>query len=227
MKAVAIIGSGGFGREVLDVLEACNREVRRFDVLGFVVDPEYAVPGTRVNDKPVLGGMDWLEAHSERVEAVCAVGDSAQRRSLVERVLRSGVRFCTVVHPDAALTRWVEVGAGSVITAGCILTNGIRIGRHVHVNLACTVGHDAVIEDFATISPGVHLSGGVACGRGCFLGTGAVVLEGRRIGAWSTVGAGCSVIQDVPKNATVVGVPGKVVKVREPGWQRKEDRPLC
>ena len=108
-----------------------------------------------------------------------------------------------------------------MITAGSILTNQIRIGNHVHINLDCTIGHDAILQDFTTLAPGVHVSGNVAFGHGCYVGTGANILEKLHIGEWSIIGAGSTITKDVPANTTVVGLPGIVVKTRESGWQVK------
>jgi acetyltransferase EpsM len=99
-----------------------------------------------------------------------------------------------------------------------VLTNAVRVGDHVQINIGCTVSHDAALEDFATLSPGVHLAGGVVAGAGCCVGTGANVIPRVRLGAWSIVGAGCTVIADVPADSTVVGVPGRVVAQRAPNW---------
>jgi serine acetyltransferase len=108
-----------------------------------------------------------------------------------------------------------------VIGAGSIFTNQIRIESHVHINLDCTVGHDAILWDFVTLAPGVHVSGNVVLGEGAYLGTGANVLEKINVGEWSVVGAGSTVIKNVPPNATVVGVPGNIIKVKDSGWQHK------
>lgn len=215
-----ILGAGGFAREVLDIFEARNAAGHADELLGFIVDPEYGQPGTLVNDKPILGGFDWLTAHPG-VLAMCGVGDPAIRRRMILRAKEVGARFGNVVHPNAILTRRVTLGEGVVITAGCIFTNQIRVGDHVHVNLDCTLGHDAVLEDFVTLAPGVHVSGNVTLREGAYVGTGANILEKKTIGEWSVVGAGSVVTADVPPNATVVGVPGKVVKTREAGWHLK------
>lgn len=217
-KKVVIIGAGGFAREVQDVFEASRASGEDVEVLGFIVEPRFGVAGTLVSDLPILGGFDWLRAHAAEVAAICAVGAPEVRRRLVASARAVGARFCSVIHPAAVLTRRVHLGQGVVITAGCILTNNIRLGDHVHLNLDCTVGHDSIIEDFATISPGVHVSGNVTLAEGCSIGTGANIIEKRRVGEWSVVGAGTTVIGDVPPNTTVVGVPGRVVKLREPGW---------
>lgn len=217
---VAIIGAGGFAREVRDVCDACPAAGQDCEVVGYVVEARYGAPGTMVNGLPILGGLGWFASSGARgVAAICGVGAPEVRRRMVEGARAHGARFETVVHPAAVVTRWVELGEGVVITEGCILTNGIRVADHVHLNLACTVGHDAVIGAFATLAPGVHVSGNVGVGEGAYLGTGAVVLEKVTVGEWAVVGAASAVVRDVPPNSTVVGVPGRVIKTREPGWQ--------
>lgn len=218
MKPVVIIGAGGFARELLDVIDAVNQEKPQYETLGYIVDPEYGSPGTIVNGLPILGGYDWLSERSNDVSVLCGVGPSYHRYRLVRRAEDLGCRFVSVVHPTAVLTRWIEFGQGVVITAGCILTNQIKIGNHVQVNLDCTIGHDAILEDFVSLAPGVHVSGNVILETGAYVGTGANIIEKRRIGRWSTVGAGSVVVKDVPANSTVVGAPAKVIKEHEEGW---------
>ncbi|MBN1451813.1 MAG: acetyltransferase [Anaerolineales bacterium] len=217
LRKVVIIGAGGFARETLDVFDAVNAITPTYDVMGYIVDPQYEKPGTIINDKPILGDFSWLQAHPD-VYAICAVGAPALRFKLIKQAREMQASFCTVVHPTAVLTRWVTLGEGTIITAGCILTNQIRVGNHVHINLDCTIGHDTIISDFTTLSPGTHVSGNVSFGEGCFVGTGANILEKKQIGAWSVIGAGSTVVKDVPANTTVVGVPAQVIKERPEGW---------
>src|SRR5262245_30291865 len=145
-QKVAIIGAGGLGREVLDIFDAINERNPRYEVVGFVVDPQFGKPGTMVNGLPIVGGFDWLAAHSSEVACVCGVGESHVRYRLIQRASSVGARYCSIEHPTVVRSRWVSIGVGSVISAGCVLTNQIRIGNHVHINLACTLGHDAVLE---------------------------------------------------------------------------------
>jgi len=221
LQKVVIIGAGGNAREILDVFDAINRVKPTFDVIGYIVDPQYGTPGTYINNKPILGGFDWLSEHKDDVQAIFSVGASEKRMLLVKRAQEMSVHFCSIVHPNAILTQWVTIGEGTVITAGCILTNQIRIRNHVHINLDCTIAHDVIIEDFVTLAPGVHVSGNVILGEGCYIGTGANIIEKKSIGAWSIIGAGSTVVTNVPKNATAVGVPSKVIKTRQDGWHLK------
>ena len=217
--SVVIIGAGGFAREVLDIFDACNQDKLSYEVLGYIVEAKYGAPGTLENEKPILGDFDWLERHVEDVFTVCGVSAPHHRMRLVQRAREVGSRFCNIIHPSAILTRWVSMGEDVIITAGCIFTNQIRIGNHVHVNLDCTIGHDTVIEDFVTLAPGVHVSGKVTLAEGCNVGTGTNIIEKIYVGKWSIIGAGSTIVRDVPPNTTVVGVPGRVIKEREVGWQ--------
>ncbi len=219
IQKVAIIGTGGFGREVLDVLEAINQVENSYDILGFITEPGYQSPGELINKKPILGYFDWLEKNIDEVKVICGVGDTATRLRLTRMAEKMGAQFFSAIHPQAILTKWLTMGSGSIITAGCILTNNITIGNHVHLNLDSTVGHDVVIEDCVTVSPGVHVSGNVRLEVGSFIGTGANLIEGKTVGKWSVVGAGSVVVKDIPANSTAVGNPAKVIKTREPGWQ--------
>lgn len=215
-REFVIIGAGGFAREVADVFDACKDEGQDYELLGYCVEAGYGQPGTVIDDRPILGDFAWLARHASRVIVICGVGDPGVRKRLVMRAQVCGARFGSIIHPSATITRHVTIGEGVVITAGCVLTNQIRISSHVHVNLNCTIGHDAVLEDFTTLAPGVHISGRVTLGEGCYVGTGANIIDRKTIGAWSVVGAGSVVIADVPAYSTVVGVPAKVIKIREP-----------
>ena len=120
-----------------------------------------------------------------------------------------------LVHPTVRLDpESVSIGDGTVICPGCTLTTDIEVGRHAQINLHCTVGHDVRLGDYATLAPGVHISGRVIVGRGAYFGTGAVTIDGTRdapllVGEDAVVGAGAVVTKEVPAAATVVGVPAR------------------
>jgi sugar O-acyltransferase (sialic acid O-acetyltransferase NeuD family) len=215
---IVIIGTGGHAREVLDVLEAMNAESPRYRPLGFLDDaPERH--GVEVRGLPVLGGLDWIHQRADGgLHYVLGIGAPAARRQVTGRLSGAGRAARPLVHPTSLVGRDVALGEGSVLTAGTILTTAIRVGRHVHLNLAATVSHDCELGDYATLAPGTHLAGNVRLGEGCEVGLGAVVLQGVAIGEWTVVGAGAVVNRALPSNATAVGVPARVIKQRPPGW---------
>jgi len=210
---VVIIGSGGCGREVCWVF---LENAKEWNFLGFV-DDNPALQGSSLCDLPVLGDFGWLERNGRKnFRVVCAVGNPHVRKQLVQRAAALGLTFATVLHPSVHPSRWVEIGPGSVICAGTILTTHVKIGAHVILNLACTVSHDSIIGAYCNINPGCHISGTVHIGDGVELGTGAVIIQNKSVGEWSTIGAGAVVTTDIPAFVTAVGIPCRVIKTREP-----------
>lgn len=212
MQSIVILGAGGFGREVLDIIIAQNKVSKRWKILGFV-DENPELKGKVLNGYPVLGSFDWFsKIDLKEIRVVCAIGDNISKKKVVEKAKGVGLRFANVVHPSVIMTEFVTLGEGVIICAGCILTNQITIGNHVIINLDVTIGHDSIIEDFCTLSPGVHISGRNKIGEGANVGTGAVTIQGIVIGRWSIIGAGAVVAQDIPDKVVAVGVPAKPIK---------------
>jgi len=212
---IIVYGAGGFGREAAWLAEECLVDGRLCEVVCFV-DDDPAVQGRALNGIRVLS-LD--EAHRQHADArvVMGVAYPQMRKMLVERVRALGFAFATLIHPRVERSRWVEIGEGSVICAGSVLTTNIRLGQHVHINPGCTVGHDAVLGDFCTLTPGVHVAGHVHIGEGVFVGTGASIINGTEenplvIGQGVTIGAGACVIRSVPDGLTVVGVPARPIE---------------
>lgn len=221
MNRLVILGAGGFARETLDIVDAINAHTPTWEMLGFIVDSQYGLVGEIINDRPILGDFTWLEQHRD-VYVICGVGAPETRRHMIARLTTLNPRYASLIHPSTIRTRWMNVGQGVVVAAGSVLSNTIALNHHVHINPNCTIGHDVTIGSFTSIAPGAIISGNVEIGEGAYFGTGAKIIEKKRVGSWSTIGAGAAVISDVPDNATVVGVPARVIKQREAGWQLEQ-----
>lgn len=208
---VVIYGSGGHGREVAWLVDECRAENGGPHVGCFIDDSLSA--RRQVNGTDVLSFSAAL-GRFPGAQMIVAVGDPTVREALVARAESSGFDFSSWLHPSVIRSQWVEVDVGSVVFPGCIITTNVVIGRHVHINVACTISHDVVIDDFATLSPGVRVSGSVHIGRGAFIGTGVSIVNGTRdipiaVGAGAVVGAGACVTRSVPDGVVVMGVPAR------------------
>ncbi len=209
MNDLVIIGAGGFGRETAALVEAINTASPAWTLRGFV-DDDTALRDGRLLGYPVLGDLDWLVAQSD-LHYVIGIGHPATRRAIAHRLEATRLQAATLVHPDVPHHRTNAVGAGSIICRGATFTVDTTVGRHVIVNLHCTVGHDARIGDFSTLHPGVHLSGASRVGPASEMGTGAVLLPEVSVGACAVVGAGAVVTRDLPEACTAVGVPARSI----------------
>lgn len=212
---ITVYGAGGFGREVAWLAQSAVIGREGVEVVCFIDDDE-AVCGTILNDLEVLP----LSQVKEKYPGVCVVsgiGVPKMRELTMQKACAAGFGFATLVHPRTEMSKWVEIGEGTVICAGNILTTNITLGRHVQINLDCTIGHDVALDDYTTLAPGVHVSGCVQCGKRVYIGTGAVILNGTQkdpvtIGDDAIIGAGACVTKSIPAGQTWVGVPAKPLK---------------
>lgn len=193
---------------MLDVVEAINLSVPSFDFLGFAADLYYDQAEIEARNARYLGGVEAVFAEFD-AKYVIGIGDGAARGKIDALAKAAGRHAALLVHPDSTIGASVDLGPGTVITAGSRLTSHISVGRHVHVNLNATVSHDVVIEDYVTLSPGVNVSGRVHLGEGVTMGTGSRVIERLTIGAGTMVGAGATVVTDLPSGVTAVGTPAR------------------
>lgn len=195
--ALWIVGTGGVGREVLDVAVAAGVEVAGFLDEATVAGPVRGLEVRPPGDAPA----------GDRY--VVAVADAAVRRRLSGELDGRGLDAATLVHPRAIVGPDTEIGPGSVVMGGAHVSSSVRLGRHVQVHYNATVGHDAVLADFASVFPGANVAGATVLQEGTTVGSAAVVLQGLRLGPGCFVGAGAVVTADVAAGTTVTGVPAR------------------
>ncbi len=219
---VAIMGRGGFAREVL----WCLRNGRSFhegDPYQVVAFVDLKADAAGLHGLPIV----TLDSLSRDVYLMCGIGGMPElKQRVMEESEASGFRAApAAVFDGLPIGPNVEMGDGTVVCAGNILTVDVRLGRHVAVNLNCTVGHDSVIGDYSTLSPGTQVSGNVTIGVATYAGTGCSIIEGIETGPYSVIAAGAVVTKPVPERALVVGVPAQVKKTERklvcpvPSWQ--------
>ncbi len=220
MTDIVIVGAGSLGREVLCIFSDDNQEKKKWNVLGYL-DDDPAKRGS-VAETPVLGPIEWLrQPNRSSVRVLCAVGDPSARQRIVGTLRAIGAQFCSALHPSVVRSRWVQLGEDVILMAGTVLTSQIRVGSHVVVNPACTISHNCTLADFCYLSPGCHLSGYVELEEGAMLGTGVNIIPGKKVGAWSVIGAGAVVITDIPAHTTAAGVPCRILKAHASGAETR------
>jgi len=220
---VLVIGAGGHGQVVAEILRASSRAHRNLEFIGFLDD-------NRGSDRHVLGPLSAIRdvAHDA---VVVAVGDNQVRARLMTRLGAEGERFVTVRHATAIVASGVETGDGSLLCVGAIACTATALGRGVILNTACSVDHHCRVGDYVHIAPGVRIGGEVTIGDRTLIGIGAIVLPRVSIGHDAVVGAGAVVTRDVAPYTTVVGTPaapltrrrGRTIS-RRPGRGRRRAR---
>jgi sugar O-acyltransferase (sialic acid O-acetyltransferase NeuD family) len=209
---VIIIGAGGFGREVLWSIIDINKLLEKYDFLGFI-DDDKKLWNTKIHGHNVLGGLNWFSKHKdEDFSCVIAIGDPKIRKKIVDTLSSYDLSYETIIHPSVIFSDSIQIGIGTIIQAGVILTVDTKIGNHVHINIHSTIGHDCNVSDFVTINPGVHVNGDTKIGEGSFLGSGATLKHNIILERWSVIGAGSVLLSNTKEFSIYVGVPAKFKK---------------
>lgn len=211
-RRLIIVGAGGHAKVVADVALAAG-----YHILGFADDAADAPP---LPGWTVLGPISRVARilhGAPGAQIIVAIGDNASRQRVVQYLTGQvhpspRTTFATIIHPAATVSSYASVQPGSVIMPGAVVNAGTQVGSHAILNTSCSVDHDCVIGSFAHLSPGAHLAGGVKIEDGVHLGVGVSVIPLRHIGAWTLVGAGAAVVDDLPGGVVAYGVPAKVVR---------------
>jgi len=207
---ILVIGAGGHAHVIADILLQMKSSGAGLEPIGYLDDNPDLI-GQQIQGLPVLGSLTCLPniAHDA---VILAIGDNAIRYRVFSALAQKGERFVTACHPSAVVASGVQIGPGTAICAGVVVNPGSVIGANVILNTGCTVDHHNRIEDHAHIAPGVHLGGDVSVGEGALVGIGAIVMPRRRIGAWTVVGGGALVRNDLPNGVVAAGLPARVIR---------------
>lgn len=218
MKDIIIIGAGGVGREVALIIEQINAKAQKWNILG-VVDDNEAIWGKVINGYTVLGGLDYLDKYRNcgdityinKPNIVVAIANYRAKKNIVDK-LNDYFDFATIIHPEVFINESISIGAGTIIYPGVVMTTNITIGNHVIVSPKCGIGHDSIIKDYASLLWNVNISGNDDIEEGVLIGSGATVIQGKKVGQAAIIGAGAVVVKDVLSNTTNVGVPSNIIK---------------
>lgn len=207
MKRLAILGASGHGKVVADIAECSG--------WGEVVFFDDAWPKLSINGHWTVEGdsQALVERLSSFTGVIVAIGNNAVRAEKLRWLSDMSAPLVTLVHPSAVISRYAELGIGTVAMAGVVVNVSSHIGDGVILNTGCSIDHDCIIDNHAHISPGARLAGGVQVGEQSWVGIGAAVKQVVKIGQRVTVGAGAVVVSDLPDDITAVGVPAQPVQI--------------
>lgn len=192
-----VVGAGGLGRECLDTAIALGTDVGAF------VDDSRA--GERVRGLPVVRPAGLVPG----TRYLVAIADPSARHRLSALLDALGCVAQTLVHPGATVAPDTTVAPGCLVMGGAYVSSSVVLGAHTQVQYNATVGHDSRLGERVTVLPGANVSGSVVLADDVTVGSGAVVLQGRTVGAGAFVGAGAVVTRDVEPGAVVVGSPAR------------------
>lgn len=206
-----IVGSGGFGRELINWANDCHHAGLLPPVAGLLDDNPEAMHGFSYSVGLIGTAVDFVPQPDDRL--LMAIGTPAIKRRVAEMLVARGGRFATLIHPRAVVAGSATIDQGSILCPLSLVSADATIGRLVSINALSSVGHDVRLGDFATLSAHVDLTGSVQVGESVMIGTGAKVLPRVKVGEGATIGAGSIVYRTVPAGRSVYAQPAKLLGV--------------
>lgn len=209
-----IYGASGFGREVMPLArEKLQKDGVSLDKLVFVDDNPKS---DTLNGYRVVTYEDFLKIEASKRHVALAIANSSVREILASRCEKDGVKLWSLSASNVVLMDEIQMGEGAILSPFVTITSNVKIGKAFHANIYSYVAHDCVIGDFVTFAPGVKCNGNIEIEDHAYLGTGAVIRQGRpgrplRIGKGAIVGIGAVVTANVPPGVTVIGNPARVL----------------
>ena len=198
LNRLVIIGASGHGKVIADIAVKCGYK----DIV-FLDDNENV---KECAGFPVIGKVaDAINIEDDKIVAI----GNAEIRQKIQNQLSTLV---TLIHPNAVVSRRVEIGEGTVIMAGAVINSDVVIGKGCIINTGASVDHDCKLRDFDHVSVGAHVAGTVSIGSKTWIGAGATVSNNVSICDHCMIGAGAVVVNDVVNSGTYVGVPVRKIK---------------
>jgi len=198
LNRLLIIGASGHGKVIADIAVKCGYK----DIV-FLDDNENV---KECAGFPVVGKV--ADATNMEDDKIVAIGNAEIREKIQSKLSN----LVTLIHPNAVVSRRVEIGEGTVIMAGAVINSDVIIGKGCIINTGASVDHDCKIEDFVHVSVGAHVAGTASIGRNTWVGAGATVSNNVSICDHCMIGAGAVVINNLAKPGTYVGIPVRMMK---------------
>lgn len=207
MKKILVIGAGGLGKEVIDLI----RSVEQFEIEGFL-DDNLDKKDTLVNQIPVLGTVDQLERYCHIKQLIIAIANPQVKKRIAKAAAEVGFQFPNLIHPSVVIGSNLTLGQGNIICAGSILSTEACLHDFITINPQCGIGHESTLKSYSTMYWGVHIGGNTIIHEECELGTHSCVLQGLNITNNVILGAGAVAVKSIEASGTYVGIPAKKVE---------------
>lgn len=208
-KTLYIMGAGGFGREVADlILQSAETSQKNYNLKGFLDDAPKQ-DECQITGFPIFKYDEQL--FDDNASVVIAIGNAKVRETLFDRLSKAGVEIPTLIHPSASVSRFAHVSIGSIICQGVIVNAGASIRENVILNVLSTIGHDASVGAHSVIGPSSVVCGYCRIGNCVELGACACMLPSASLGDYGKLGSNSTLIRRGEEGAVYFGTPAKKI----------------
>lgn len=203
---LGILGAGELGQQIAEIAGGSGA----FE--GIVFFDDTCEPGMRIDQHPVLGGLDAVSdalSSGQVHQVVLGIGFKHFGFRAALAAKGAGWPWATIIGAGCIISPSAKVGRGCVLYPGTILDRQVELHEHNLLNLRTTISHDCSIGPNNFFAPGTVLSGFVEMGHSNFLGTGTVVSSRIKLGSNNFFGAGSVIVRDFSDGVKAYGNPAK------------------
>lgn len=209
-RPLILIGGGGHCKSVIEVAESAGYEIKGILDMPDEVGKE-VLPGHKV-----IGTDDKIPQYVEECDFVITVGfikNPALRIKLYNKVKAAGGRLATIIASTAHVSKYAELGEGTVIMHQAFVNAGAKIGDNCIINTFVNIEHDAEVGNQCHISTGTMVNGECKIGENCFIGSQSVCANCIEIASDIIVGAGSVVRKSIRMKGIYAGNPA-ILKIK-------------
>lgn len=209
-EGILLIGGGGHAKSIIDSLRT-NKEMQ---IVG-ILDRKEKI-GEVINGIKIIGtDQDLTDYYHQGIKyafiSIGSIGVPKQRKKVYEQIKKIGYSCPNIIDHTAILSSKVRLGEGNYIGKGAIINAEAVVGSHCIINTGCIVEHDCRIENFVHLATGSILCGGVQIGEGAHVGAHSTIIQYKKIGSNSLIGAGSVVVSDINEHTKAYGNPCREV----------------
>jgi len=209
-KNLILVGGGGHCKSVIEVAESAGYEIKGILDMPDEVGKE-VLPGHKV-----IGTDDEIPQYVEECDFIITVGfikNPALRIKLYNKVKAAGGRLATIIASTAHVSKYSELGEGTVIMHHAFVNAGAKIGDNCIINTFVNIEHDAEVGNQCHISTGTMVNGECKIGENCFIGSQSVCANCIEIASDIIVGAGSVVRKSIRVKGIYAGNPA-ILKIK-------------
>ncbi|MBE7648467.1 sugar O-acyltransferase [Tenacibaculum finnmarkense] len=208
-KTLAIVGAGGFGREMESWVFQSDL-IEKYNVIGYLDDNPSSLDNFE-SDLKIIDTISLASLQKAKNVLVAISNKEVKKRIFDYYINNGGFNIINFFHASSLRGKFSKLGLGFIATPNVIISCNTIIGDGVFVNSGSQIGHDVKIGNYVSIMANVDIGGGAIIGDNVFIGSGATILPGVKISANIKVGAGAIVLRNLKKEGTYFGNPAKKI----------------
>ena len=209
MYDIIIVGAGGFGRELRQLLPACLEE-SEYRFKGYLGRDQSVGVDDEARRLTLADPETYEPLPSDRF--VLAIGDMDARKRTVESIVGKGGVFVSLIHPLALAADTAKLGRGVVLYPFAVVSNQATLGDFVKLNYYASAGHNAELGPYSLLAPYATVNGFSVLEEQVYMSTHSTVAPVVTVGRGSKISANSAAMKDVPAGSLVHGVPGRVTR---------------